>query len=405
MSKTSTNTTSTSGHRGRVDGRAAALMARRRLPVTVISGFLGAGKTTLVRRLIRDLAPQRVAVIVNDLSELPVDADLVRETREGHDELVVNLHRGSLGGTLREAFRGALDAMVADEQLAHCLIETSGGTHPDRLVADLTARDDIVFDGFVTVVDGLNLLRDFDGGRALLAPSAPDDLRALLTAQVVAASVLIVSKADRLRRAEAESILRVLRQLNARAVIITAAYGHVDPKRIVGLGGVGQRRRITGHVTAEDEPARFDLGSEVLLDPRPFHPQRLHALFTQALPVGIHRSKGWLWLASRPLDVLVWSQAGSYLGLEWAGTWKAGVLADPDARLRPEERQALAVHVQSVHRVFGDRHCEMTFIGHANARAAFRTQLEACLCTDREIDAWTQGASFDDPWPTRIRSI
>jgi len=380
-------------------------MARRRLPVTVISGFLGSGKTTLVRRLIRQLAAQRVAVVVNDLSELPVDADLVRETREGHDELVVNLHRGSLGGSLRDVFREALSALVADETITYCLVETSGGTHPDRLTADLAARDDVSLDGFVTVVDGLNLLRDFDGGRALLPPSPPENVRTLLKAQIVAAAVLIVSKADLLRRADAEAILRVLRQLNARATIITTAYGQVDPARIVGLGGVGQRRRITGSVTTADDPERFDLGGDVLRDTRPFHPSRLHTLFTQALPLGIHRSKGWLWLASRPLDVLVWSQAGSYLGLEWAGTWKAGVLEDPDARLRPDEREALATQVSAVHPLFGDRHCELTFIGHAAERAAFRAQLHACLCTDDEVSAWQQGATFDDPWPSRIRRI
>lgn len=392
------------------------------LPVTVLSGFLGAGKTTVLRRLLREQSAHRVAVIVNDLSELPVDAELVREAREGRHEIIVDLHGGSLGGALRVPFREALDALSADPEVTYLVIETSGGTHPAALIAELEGHPGLLLDTFATIVDGLNLLRDHDGGRYLLADPSPDDTstRALLRTQIAAASRLLVAKADLLTREQAEQMLRVLQQVNPRASLMSMSYGRIPPERLLGTGSWARRRSLevrtpSGHRrddtaveatdAALDDPNRFDLGAFTIRDPRPLHPVRLHTLIAEALPIGVHRSKGWLWLASRPLDVLVWHQSGSHVALEWAATWKAGILEDSSARLRPEERQALTAQVRAMHPVFGDRHCELTIIGHARDRAAFRQPLMDCFCTDDEIAAWQQGARFDDPWPQTLRRV
>jgi G3E family GTPase len=308
------------------------------------------------------------------------------------------------------------------------------------LVHDLTTHPTVRLDTFATVVDGLNLLRDFGGGEQLLAVRtlAPSSTAALLRAQIEIASVLLVSKADRLTRAQAQAMLAVLQRLNPRALLVTMAFGRVDSAHLIGsdswdarrasrtalrAAGTSARVASTSEASARqvtttdalataastmpeaDDPARFDLGSITLRDVRPFHPERLHTLFCEGLPLGVHRSKGWLWLASRPLDVLVWNQAGSHIGLEWAATWKAGILADPEARLLPEERRGLEAQMHTLHPIFGDRHCELTLIGHMRERTHFSALLQECFCTDAEIAAWQRGEPFADPWPTSLRRV
>jgi G3E family GTPase len=386
------------------------------LPVTVLSGFLGAGKTTLLKRLLRESGARRYAIIVNDLSELAVDAELIEEAREGRGERIVALNGGSVGGAQLAPFREALSSIAQDDTIDYLLIETSGGTLPEAMIQELEKRPALRIDTFVTVVDGLNLLRDYDCGRALLAADVAGSTNpvGLLHAQIVAASVLLISKADLLKRPQAEAILRSLRRLNARANIITMAYGAVHPDVVTATrsfqhrGGRGRKSTPPDETPpsatrAKDDPGVFDLGSDVLFDVRPFHPQRLYELFTQRLPLGVHRTKGWLWLASRPMDVLLWNQAGSYFGLEWVATWKAGVLIDPDARLFPEVRAALTERLAKAHPVFGDRHCELTVIGASRDRATFLRELQQCLCTDDEVVAWQSGTTFHDPWPKTLR--
>jgi G3E family GTPase len=387
-----------------------------RLPVTVLCGFLGAGKTTLLRRLLREQSALRCAIIVNDLSDLAVDAELIEEAREEHDDIVIDLHGGALGGALRPQLLEALDRLGEDRSVDYLLIETSGSTHPASLLHDLRHHPALVLDTVVTVVDGLNLLRDHAGGQGLLAPPggiAANAPLALLRAQVEAASVLLVAKADLLNRPQAQAMLDVLRRLNPTAEIVTMAFGRVDPgllmnarvRRRRGVPGRAAARRDPAPAPWSDEPGRYGIGSVTLHDPRPLHPARLHALFTEQLPVGVHRSKGWVWLASRPLDVFVWHQAGSQLGLEWVATWKAGILDDPDARLDPHEREALAQKVFAVHPVFGDRHCELTIIGQYAERMRFAELLRECFCHDAEVAAWQRGATFDDPWPRTLRRV
>lgn len=388
------------------------------LPITVLCGFLGAGKTTLLKRLLRESGARRYAVIVNDLSELAVDAELIEEAREGRGETLVALNGGSLGGTQRTPFREALSSIAENTAVDYLLIETSGGTHPDAMIQEIEAMPSLRLDAFVTVVDGLNLLRDYECGRALLAPgvSKAGTPSALLHTQIAAASVLLISKADLLKRPQAEAVLSALRQINATATIVTMAYGSVGAEYVTDTRSFRPRNRrrsgpsalppaLPTAVVADDDPESFDIGSDTLYDVRPFHPQRLYELFTQRLPLGVHRTKGWMWLASRPLDVLLWNQAGSYFGLEWVATWKAGVLLDPAAKLFPEERTALAERLARTHPTFGDRHCELTVIGAARHRALFIDDLKQCLCTDEEVAAWQDGALFDDPWPRTIRRI
>jgi len=374
------------------------------LPVTVLCGFLGAGKTTLLERLLTE-SGRRFAIIVNDLSELAVDAELIAETCEHRAAKLVNLNRGSLGGALREPFRTALTEFSADAAVEYLLIETSGATDPGVLVEEIVAQPGVQLDTFATVVDGLRLLRDFDGGGALLQRlDDPHSPRALMLAQIAPATVLLISKADLLTRPQAEAMITVLKRLNPRATIITMAYGSAPLKHLLGTRRFPSRA-TAGATASPDDPARFDLGSDVLEDARPFHPERLHALFTQRLPVGLHRSKGWLWLASRPADVIVWNQSGSQFGLQLGGTWRAALLADRSVELMPEEREALQARLAKSHPVFGDRACALTIIGAARERKVFLNELRTCLLTEPEVTAWQRGETFPDPWPTTFRQV
>jgi G3E family GTPase len=262
----------------------------------------------------------------------------------------------------------------------------------------------------VTVVNGLNLRRDFDGGRALLDDTAlaPTSTAALFRTQITVASMLLVSRADQLGRPKAAAMLAVLQRINPRALFVTMAYGRVAPEHRMGSDSWRRRHGTRGRALdapRHDDQARFDLGGSTLRDVRPFHPQRLYTLFSEGLPLGIHRSKGWLRMASRPLDVLIWNLAGSHIALERSATWNAEILQDPESGLLPEEQRGLEAQLRTMHPAFGDRHCERTFIGHGHDRARVVAALQACLCTVDEVAAWQRGAPFADPWPTTRRRV
>jgi G3E family GTPase len=393
------------------DSNGDAPAPERELPVTVFCGFLGAGKTTVLRRVLSaGAAPsdsgRRFGVLVNDLSDLAVDAEVLGEAREGTGEKIVNLHRGTLGGVLRREFREALETFRRDRETDYLLVETSGATHPGAMVEEILACPGIRLDTFVTVVDGLSLLRDYDGGRALwaLENDAFSGAGALLLAQIRAASVVLLSKADRLTRAQAESMLAALQELNPYCTLITTAYGRVDVAHVVHTRSFRPQRFRLGTVT-EDDPGQYNLGSDVLVDPRPFHPDRLYTLFNERLPFGIYRCKGWIWIASRPNDVFVFNQSGSQFGLEWVATWRATILESQSEKLMPEEVAYLHTFVDAGDPLFGDRKCELTVIGTRQDRTVFLRELEACLCTPAEVAAWQAGLPFADPWPKTVARV
>ena len=393
------------------DSNGDAPAPERELPVTVLCGFLGAGKTTILRRVLSAAAGElgsgrRFGVLVNDLSDLAVDAELLGEAREGTGEKIVNLHRGTLGGALRSEFREELETFWRDRGTDYLLVETSGATHPGAMVHEILACPRIRLDTFVTVVDGLSLLRDYDGGRALwaLENGAFSGAGALLLAQIQAASVVLLSKADRLNRAQAESMLAVLQELNPYCTLITTAYGRVDVGHVVHTRSFRPQRFRLGK-DIEDDPGRYNVGSDVLIDSRPFHPDRLHTLFNERLPFGIYRCKGWIWIASRPNDVFVFHQSGSQFGLEWVATWRVTILENQADKLMPEEVAYLRTFVDSGDPLFGDRKCELTVIGTPRDRAVFLRELEACFCTPTEVAAWQAGAAFDDPWPKTVARV
>jgi G3E family GTPase len=360
----------------------------------LLTGFLGSGKTTTLRQLLREWRGGGVGAIVNDLSDIEVDGELVRlvDVVSEKDGTLASLHAGLISHDQREAFLGALHAM-RDRGLRRVYIETSGAGLPGEVVAAISAEPGITLRNVVVLVDARALLHDFAAGETLVAGQG--GIEDLLVRQLQAATVIGLSKTDLIPEDQLEPLLLGLRRLNATAQLTLCTHGRLDPRVL------RQGRPASPQASPEESSGTdADIGHTILRDPRPFHPQRLRDVFMTQLGLGIYRSKGFLWLASRPTDVLLWNQSGGTLGLELLGTWRASILEDP--RLLPEETEALRTQLANAHPVFGDRLNELTIIGTTRDREIFCAALQSCLCTPEEITHWQSGEKFPDPWPVKL---
>ncbi len=375
--------------------------------VTVLSGFLGSGKTTLLRRLLRSTGPSlRLGIIVNDMSELEVDGDLLRQAGSFSEALgnFASIQAGSISAGQRPAFAKLLDAWQDRNDLDHLIIETSGSTHPWPLVQEISRRPGFKLDTFVTLIDARALLEDFGAGRLIRDNAHPQ--ASLMAAQIQMAGVILLTKTEPLTPPSLQLTASHLRALNPQAVLYSVTYGGISAAKVLGTGGFDLERAralaASWPQAAPDEDTTTRLGSAVIQDPRPLHPRRLWDLFRHRLGTGIHRSKGFIWLASRDREVLLWNQAAGSLGLELTAYWKAALVSNPDGRLLPEEVALLRQQLQGCHPWFGDRRCELTVIAPEADLAVFVPELRQCFCTDDEIARWREGAAFDDPWPTSL---
>lgn len=266
---------------------------------------------------------------------------------------------------------------------------------------DILARPPLRLDGFVTLVDARSLAEDFELGERLVDLDEGDQVAALLVAQLQLATVILLTKTDKVSAQLVERIATNLTQVNPAARLYNVQYGKIAPDLVLDLGGL--------HPVAlqeiSDWGSNCDIGSTVISDPRPLHPERLWKAYREQLGLGIHRSKGFLWLPSRDQDVLLWNQCGGMVEMELTAYWKASLVKNPDQRLFPEEIAALRQMLEGAHPVFGDRACELTIIGTAADRAIFADTLKQCFCTEEEIAAWQRGDTFPDPWPRTLRQV
>ena len=385
--------------------------------VTLLSGFLCSGKTTLLRRLLRECpASRRLGVLVNDLSDLEIDGDLIREAErlsEAEGSLV-SLYAGTLSGSQRSAFQQALARFAARTDLDHLLIETSGGSHPWPLIQDIAAQPGLELASFITLLDARAFVADQGGGLHLLRTLAANQdhgqrtTENLLAEQLQFASTLILTKAERLPADALALVRKTLEILHPRARVLTASYGQTGTDLLEESGfDLDHARQLAaslGTASALDLPPDH-IGHTLLRDERPFHPMRLWRHFRENLGLGIHRSKGFLWLASRPEQVLLWNQSAGSIELELMAYWKAALVNDPEKRLVPEEIRLLRDQLRDAHPLFGDRLNELTLIGAERDRAIFIRGLQNCLCTDSEIAHWQAGGTFEDPWPRSLRRV
>lgn len=373
-----------------------------------------------MRRWQKDEALKDAAMIVHDLSELGIDAELLasddaKPAAGQLDGRVAALHgkhsnqelHSSLGLALRE-----IANLTPPPPLV--LSESTGAARPWPLIKALTQNDQFTFRHFIVTVDALNLHRDFDDGRILAGASlASEDIALHHAAEVLAeqlafASVIILTKTDTIPKEVVDAQVALLQQLQPKAAIGLSAQAGLQLAQLDGipapkLSELQQRAELFGLTERKATPDEVE--AVIFKDPRPFHPQRLHEACQSELSTGLYRTKGFLWLASRPGHALLWQQSGSQISLELTGQWRAELVKNLDGKMLPEEIAHLEKTLKGADLTFGDRHNELTLIGLKPARDAFYKALENALCTDEEIEAWKNGASFTDPWPTKIRSV
>lgn len=388
-----------------------------RLPVTLISGFLGAGKTSLLSALLNQCSDMRTAVIVNDMSQVNIDGQLIARSTslECRPDRLVELTNGCICCSLREDFLIEVGRLAAAGQFDYLLIESTGISEP-LPVADiftwegpdgrvLLQRSSL--DTLTTVVDARNFLDSYQSAdslsaRGIKAGSDGDAMLVeLLVEQVEFANVLVLNKTDLVSASELDLLQEILRQLNPEAAMVRATYGQVASSQVLNTQRYDAReaarlpgwmRAMTG--AAPPHPSQHGIGSFVYTARRPFHPERLSELLQRKPWRNILRSKGFVWLANRPEVAGLWSQAGQIFDLTSAGTWWAAVL--------PEERPPLlqAALPDGWHPQFGDRRQEIVFIGQNLDRAGLTAALHACLLTDAEMAAGEdQWRNLPDPLP------
>lgn len=390
------------------------------LPITVLCGFLGSGKTTLLRRWRIEPSLREAALIVHDLSEFGVDVELIADDTESPEVgrlvgRVAALHGVHARAQLHTSVGQALDKIAdLDPPPPHVLCESTGAARPWPLISALTQDARFHLRHFVVTVDALNLHRDFADGRVFTgeAPAVGDAAihyaAEVLAEQLVFASVIILTKIDTVPKDVVEAQVQTLRALQPRATIGLSAdaglqLAQLDATPAPALDELQQRAEHFG--LTHESPTANEVEAIVLRDPRPFHPQRLYDVCQEQLGTGLYRTKGFLWLASRPADVFLWQQSGSQIALEVTGLWRAEAVHNHHGKLHPSEVELLRARLEAAHPIFGDRNNELTLIGLPEACQRFASALRSALCTEEEIAAWERGEAFEDPWPQTIRTL
>ena len=390
------------------------------VPIVTLCGFLGSGKTTLLRRWRRDEKLKDAPVIVHDLSEFGLDAELLSDENSkpspGHlVGGVAALHGRHAREQLHDSAGEALEEISALEPAPPLVLcESTGAARPWPLIKALTQNKRFFLRHFIVTVDALNLHRDFEDGKILTGVSANSQDIALrhvaevLAEQIAFASVIILTKIDTVPEPNVEAQVKTLQALQPQATIgLSAQAGILLPQleatpapKLSVLESRANEFGLTQQSATVDS-----VDAIVIRDPRPFHPERLYETCRNKMGTGLYRTKGFLWLASRPRDVLLWQQSGSQIALELTGLWRAELAHNRDGKLLAEEIEHLKALLKTKHPLFGDRHNELTLIGLKADRESFASSLQDAFCTDNEITAWQRGETFPDPWPSSLRQI
>ncbi len=394
-----------------------------RLPVTVLSGFLGAGKTTVLSHILNNRENKKVAVIVNDMSEINIDASLVEnEVSLNHSqEKLVEMSNGCICCTLREDLLIEINKLAEEKKFDYLVIESTGISEPLPVAETFTFEDEngvslsdaANLDTMVTVVDAVNFIKDYEEAKYLQETGeslGEDDERSvadLLVDQIEFADVILISKTDLVEDKDIDKLKAIIKTLNTQAEIIPIKEGNIEIDKVLNTGlfdfakakeAPGWLKEMRGEHIPETE--EYGISSFTYTARRPFLPEKFYNFLHSTEKYGkLIRSKGFFWLGSRLEYAGQWSQAGGIARYGFAGMfWRSVPKQD-----WPTDEQTLASIKANWVEPFGDMRQELVFIGQGLDESAIKKALDECLVSEDDMlkgeEFWTTLNDPFPPWP------